>query len=138
MEQVTFYVAIYGAILSTLVLLWDIIKYCKDKPNLRVQANHRILAGPRMSERKIGIDMINKGKRSITIVASGFKLDTESDKNMATLFDPNLPRQINEGQRRTTFANPDEIDLNKILYAWARDATGKEYRSKKHPLKLKT
>lgn len=138
MEQVTFYVAIYGAILSTLVFLWDIIKYCSDKPNLRVRANHRLLTGPRMSERKIGIDMINKGKRPITIVASGFKLDTESDENMVTLFDPNLPRQINEGQRHTTFANPERIDANKILYAWARDATGKEYRSKKHPLKLKS
>lgn len=134
----TLYIAIYGALLSTLVLLWDIIKYYGDKPSLRVQANHRVLAGPRVSERKIGIDMINKGKRPITIVASGFKLDTESDKNMATLFDPNLPRQITEGQRHTTFANPDEIAPNKVLYAWARDATGKEYRSKKYPLKLKT
>jgi hypothetical protein len=138
LEQVTFYVAVYGAILSTLVLVWDIIKYFKDKPNLRVQANHRVLTGPLGSERKIGIDMINQGRRPITIVASGFKLDTDLEENMVTLFDPNLPRQINDGQHHTTFADPDRIDANKILYAWGRDATGKEYRSKKHPLKLKS
>lgn len=138
MEPLTLYLAIYGAILSTLVLLWDVMKYYRDKPSLRVQANHRALVGPRMSERKIGIDIINEGKRPITIVASGFRLDTESDENMVTVFDPNLQKQINEGQCHTTFVNPDTIETSKILYAWARDATGREYRSKKYPLKLKT
>ncbi|MEK6408718.1 MAG: hypothetical protein AABN34_17485 [Acidobacteriota bacterium] len=135
MEKFTLYIAIYGAFLSTLVFLWDIIKHQKDKPNLRVETNQRVLIGQK-SERKIGIDMINEGRRPITIVASGFKLDTKSDENTATVFDPNLPKEINEGQRCTTFVNPETIDTDKILYAWARDATGKVYRSKKQPLKL--
>ena len=138
MEKLTQYLAIWGAILSTLVLIWDVIKYYKDKPSLRVQANQRALVGPLKSEHKIGIDMINEGKRPITVVASGFKLDTESDENTATVFDPGLPKQIDEGQRYTTFVNPETIDTSKILYAWARDATGQEHRSKRHPLRLKT
>ncbi len=137
MEKLTLYLAIYGAILSTLVLLWDVVKYYKDKPRLRVQANHRVLVGPLKSEQKIGIDMINEGKRPITIVASGFKLDTDSDENTATVFDPGLPKQIDEGQSYTTFVNPETIDTNKILYAWARDATGRAHRSEKHPLRLR-
>jgi hypothetical protein len=138
LERLILYLAIYGAVLSTLVLLWDVIKYYKDKPSLRVQANHRALVGPSKSEHKIGIDMINEGKRPVTIVASGFKLDTESYENMGTVFDPGLPKQINEGQRYTTFVNPEEIDMSKILYAWAQDATGREHRSKKYPLRLKS
>lgn len=136
MENVTLYIAIYGAILSTLLFFWDIIKHYKDKPNLRVETNQRVLIGQK-SERKIGIDMINEGRRPITIVASGFKIDTESDKNTATVFDQNLPKEINEGQRHTSFVNPETIDTDKVLYAWARDATEKVYRSKKYPLKLK-
>ena len=137
MEKFTLSLAIYGAFLSTLVFLWDIIKHHKDKPNLRVETNQRVLIGQK-SERKIGIDVINEGRRPITIVASGFKLDTESDENIATFFDPNLPKEIYEGQCCTTFVNPESIDTNKILYAWARDATGKVYRSKKHPFKKST
>ena len=138
MEKWVLYIAIYGAILSTLVFLWDIRKYYKDKPKLRIEANHRALIGPLKSERKIGIDIINESSRRLTIVAAGFKLDTESDENMATVYDPNLPIEIGDGQRHTTFVNPNTIDPENILYAWARDATGKEHRSKKHPLKLPT
>ncbi len=134
LERFTFYVAAYGAVLATLVFLWDIVKYQRNKPSLRVEANHRMLVGPR-SESKIGIDMINAGKRPVTIVASGFKLDTESQENIATVFDINLPTEIREGQRHTSFVNPDTLDTSKILYAWARDATGREYRSKKRPLR---
>jgi hypothetical protein len=137
MEKFTLYLAIYGALLSTLVFLWDILKYYRDKPNLRVETNLRMLVGPLASEMKIGIDMINEGKRPITIVASGFKLDTESQKNVATVYDINLPAEIHEGQRHTSFVNPDTVDTEKILYAWARDATGREYQSKKRPLQLK-
>jgi hypothetical protein len=133
LERLTFYVAAYGAVLATLVFLWDIVKYQRDKPRLRVEANRRVLVGPK-SELKIGIDMINSGKRSVTIVASGFKLDTENQENIATVYDINLPTEIREGQRHTSFVNPDTVDTSKILYAWARDATGREYHSKKRPL----
>lgn len=137
MEAFTLYLAIYGAILSTLVFSWDILKYYKDKPKLRVSANHRALIGSYKSERKIGIDMINEGKRPITIVASGFKLDIEPDENVVTVLDSQLPKELHEGQRHTTFVIPEELNASKILYAWARSATGREYRSKKHPLRLK-
>ena len=137
MEKLTLGLAIYGAILSTGILLLNIIKYYKDNPRLKVETNHHALVGPLKSEQKIGIDMINEGKRPITIVASGFKLDTDSAENIHTVFDSGLPKQIDEGQRYTTFVNPETINTTKILYAWARDATGREHRSKKHPLRLK-
>ena len=136
MDKFTLYLAIYGALLSTLVLLWDILKYYRDKPSLRVKTNHRMLVSPLQSEFKIGIDIINDGKRPITIVASGFDLDVpKSQENVATVYDVNLPKELHEGQSHTSFVNPDAIDPNKILYAWARDATGREYRSKKWPMK---
>lgn len=137
MDNITTYIAIYGAVLSTLVFLWDVIKHLKDKPDLQVEAGYHALVGQLPSELKLGIRMINKGRRPITIVASGFKLDTKSNENMVTIHDPSLPKEITEGQNHITFANPDEIDSNKILFAWVRDATGRVYRSKKRPLPSK-
>lgn len=133
MDKLTFYVALYGAVLATLVFLWDIVKYKRDKPTLRVEANVRVLVGL-TSQTKIGIDMINRGRRPLTIVASGFKLNTDGP-NIVTALNDNLPIELNEGQRHTTFVSPDSVDITKVLYAWARDATGREYRSKKRPLK---
>ena len=133
MEKLTFYVAAYGAVLATLVFLWDIVKYNRDKAKLSVEANVRVVAGL-TSQVKIGIDMINNRKRPLTIVASGLKLDTDGP-NVVTALDINLPIELGDGQRHTTFVDPDAIDTTKVLYAWARDATGREYRSKKRPLK---
>lgn len=135
MENSTLYLAIYGAALATIVFGWDVVKYLKDRPTLQVKTNLRILLGPLGSENKIGIDMINKGKRPITIVASGFMLDTDpSEPNMATIIDTSLPKEIFEGQSHTSFVDFDSVRLTKVLYAWARDATDKEYFSKKRPL----
>jgi hypothetical protein len=132
-DKLTFYIAVYGAGLATLVFLWDIVKYNRDKTKLRVEANLHALVGPK-SEIKIGIDMINDGRRPLTIVASGFKLDTDAP-NVATAYDINLPIELNEGQKHTSFVNPNSVDITKVRYAWARDATGREYHSKKRPLK---
>jgi hypothetical protein len=134
MQKVTIYLAVYGAFLSSLVFLWEIVKFYKDRPKMRVEANIRLLIGASGSAQKIGIDMINSGKRPVTIVSSGFKLDVESQANVATVPDMNLPLEISEGQRHTTFVNPGTLEGRKILYAWARDATGREYFSKKRPL----
>jgi len=130
--------AVYGAILATVVLLWDVVKYVRDRPGLMVKVDHHVLVGPQLSEHKIGIYMVNTGKRPLTVVASGFRLSTQAEENIATVMDPTLPKELAEGQSHTTYANPNEIEVNKILFAWARDATGREYRSKKRPLRSST
>ena len=134
MDKITIHLAVYGAILSTFVLLWDVIKYFKDKPSLRVTANYHGLIGPLKKEVKIGIEIVNAGRRPVTLVSTGFELDTDSDENIITVLDPNLPRELSEGQRYITYTNPKEFDSGKILFARARDATGRVYRSKKNPL----
>jgi hypothetical protein len=86
-------------------------------------------------ELKIGIEVFNKGRRPLTIVASGFRLATRSDENTATAPDDALPKELAEGQRHVTYVNSTDIEPHNILYAWARDATGRTYYSKKRPLK---
>jgi hypothetical protein len=127
--------AFYGSILATIVFLWDIIKYIRDKPRLRVKVNHRLLGG---TEHKLGIEVANVGRRTITVVASGFKFAPAlPDGNMATVYDRELPEELHEGQSHTSFASPSEIPQNQVMYGWARDATGSIWWSKKWPLRSK-
>lgn len=134
--DLTTLLAIYGALLATIVFLWDVIKFFHDRPNLRVEADYHIrVSNLGASEPVVGITMINTGKEPLTIVASGFRLDVESDENMATVVDTSLPRELTQGQSHTSCANFDEVVKQKVLYAWARDATGRVYRSKKRPLR---
>lgn len=134
MENLTLYIAIYGAVLATVVLAWDVLKYLRDRPHIEVKASFRILVGVQ-SEPKIGIDTINKGKRPVTIVAVGFTLDRPpNEPNIASLIDSGLPTELREGQSHTCFRSLDAVNFTEVLNAWARDAAGREYFSKKRPL----
>lgn len=136
--DVTTVLAVYGAVLATLVLVWDIIKFRRDKPRLKVQAGHHMLVGEGTTEHKLGINMSNVGKGKITIVASGFKfLPPLPNGNMATIYDVGLPKELDEGQSHTSYAQPLQIPEHQVVYAWVHDATGREWLSKKWPFRRK-
>ena len=130
--------AIYGSLLATGVLFWDILKYRHDKPRLKVKVSHDVLIGPQGVELKLGIKMANVGKGMIAVEASGFKLVPQQDgRNTATLYDLNLPKELQEGQSHTSFANPSQIPKDQVVFGWVRDATGRTWQSKKWPLRSK-
>lgn len=134
MDDTTFYIAIYGATLSTIVFGWELFKYLNDRPNIRVETNFRIIVGRSKGDPKIGIDIINAGKRPVTIMSAGFKLDRpDKEPNMATILESGLPRELLEGQSHSCFAQFDAVEFSEVLCAYARDATGKLYFSKKRP-----
>src|SRR6185503_1631307 len=110
MESITFYIAVYGAVLSTAVFGWELFKYFSDKPKIKVETNFRILVGRSSGDPKIGVDIINSGKRPVTIVAAGFVLDRpKNEPNMATILEADLPRELFEGQRHSCFAEFDSV-----------------------------
>jgi hypothetical protein len=132
----TTYIALYAALLSTVVLVWDIIKYRRERPRLQVSVAYHVREGASRSEPDIQITMVNRGKRPISVVACGFRLETRSECNTVTL--PVPGGVLTDGQARTAHADLRElrqhgIEPRQILFAWARDATGQEYRSNKHP-----
>lgn len=130
--------AIYGSVLATIVFLWDVIKHIREKPRLRVKVNHRVLLGSAKQEHKLGIDIINIGQGIAHIVASGFELSPPlPNGSMATVFDPQLPKELPERQCHTSYAIPSEVPEERIIYGWARDATGRIWYSKKWPLRVR-
>lgn len=104
--DITIYIALYGAILSTIVIIWDVIKYYKDKPSIKVQVD----IGPHYSlkryEDEIGVEIINVGKRRVTIVAHGYQFKDKSENGEIEEIDENLPKELLEGQRCQLFVNP--------------------------------
>ena len=128
--------AFYGSALATIVFLWDIIKYGQHRRRLKVTVRHHVLMGPAARKHMLGIEMANVGKGTITVVASGFKYAPSlPDGNTATIFDPNLPKEIHEGQSYTSFEEPSEVPTDQVVYGWVRDATGRTWRSKRRPLR---
>lgn len=137
-ELITIIIAIYGAVLSTIVALFNIIKHFNDKPKIVVKTKPSFFyesSDPGKEIKKIGVEIINSGKRPITISYSGFKLGIKTNMNICQIIDPNLPKQIAEGESYTSYTDFIEGSHDKIIYAWVKDATGKEYKSNKWPLR---
>jgi len=134
--DVTAALAIYGSLLATIVFLWDVVKYIRERTRLKVEVNHHFLTGPGESKYRLGIKMANVGKGAITLAASGFRFSPPlPNGNMATIADPNLPVELSEGQSHTTYAEPSQIPQDQVIYGWGRDATGRTWKSKKWPLR---
>jgi len=134
MESTTFYIAIYGAILSTIVFGWELFKYFSDKPKIKVVTNFSIPVGGLQGDPMLGIDIINTGKRPVTIISAGFELIRPAgEPNMATILEAGLPRELFEGQHHSCFAQFDAVNLSEVKRAFARDATGTMHCSKKKP-----
>lgn len=129
--------AVYGSFLATVGFVWQVFKYVRDKAHLKIEVNHHLLVGRSEAQHKLGISAINIGTRSIFIVAAGFTFDPPLLKgSKATVFDPDLPRDLKAGHKHVSFVDPSEIPPDQVLCAWIRDATGQNWKSKKWPLKL--
>ena len=134
----TLIIALYGAVLSTAVFVFDMFKYFRDKPRVVVKVKFSLSyenADLNKEKKKICIETINSGKRPLTIANCGFKLKTESIMNIQQVIDPNLPKQLSEGEAYSSYTDFVAGDAEKIIYAWVKDASGKEYKSRKWPLK---
>ena len=135
--DITNILAVYGSILATIIFVWEIFKYIRDKPRLKIKVNYHILGGLGKVEHKIGITAINTGTKPIFIEAAGFELIPPlPDGHMATVIDPDLPQELQAGQKYTSHANLNDTPVKQIAYGWVRDATGKIWKSKKRPLKI--
>jgi hypothetical protein len=128
--------AIYAAVLSTVAILTNLKSYLRDRAAVVVEANFHVLLGPHGAAKKLGIRVTNVGRRPLTIAECGFRIDSQSPDKLLTVLDATLPKRLDEGESHVTYANPDDLDIGRVIFAWARDATGRVYRSKRRPLQV--
>jgi hypothetical protein len=127
---------VYVAVLcSTVAIVVSVAKYIKDRAHVVVEAGDHVLMSSRAATHKLGIKVINKGRRPVTIEGCGFKVDTDSGEILLSVLDPNLPKPLGEGESLTTYADPSEVQAKNVLFAWARDAGGRVYKSKGRPFR---
>lgn len=140
----TIMIAGYGAILSTILLIWTIIVHYRENiPRLKVRVDKQLKMTSLGDQLSICIIVANIGKIPVTLANAGFNLDLH-------ILDGNLPKKIEEGESysicvdveilkrqltQLTQRKPGKGEKTKLKrvtqipeYAWVRDQTGKEYR----------
>lgn len=129
---VTILIALYGAILSTIV-------YRQSQPRLIVKGRLANLYG----NHAIEIIATNAGQRPITIVSVQFKAtNTPDDLTIAKDGHWNtdaLPKMITDSQPTSIYVRLTYVvSPHMVEYLIAVDSTGRKYRSKRLPLEGQT
>ncbi len=132
--NLTDYIALYGAVLSTIAIGWNIYNNSQDKPKIKVISYFGLIGSSRGAEGPFFfIKVINKGKRSVHLSSFGLR-SGEGDliPNRIT----GIPCELKGGTSHDEFFKMDELKNRQFDFAWFRDATGKLYKSKSIRTKL--
>ena len=126
--------AIYGAVLSTIAIVWNIYNKSQDKPKINVTARFGFMTND-FEKTFLFVTIINKGKRSIHL--KSFGLRTGKD-NLFPNWVTALPCELGSGKSHDEFFEVSKLKDRQFDFAWYKDETGKLYKSKSIRKKLDT
>lgn len=126
----TLIIAIYGAILSTIVVGWNIYNTIQDRPKVKVIVNFGAMQSSQGVEGPfLFVRAVNKGRRSVYL--SSFGLRSGKD-DLIPLRVTGMPCELKGSTSHTEWFTPDELKKMKgkrVFFAWYRDETGKVYKN---------
>ncbi|MBU2616762.1 MAG: hypothetical protein KKB79_02140 [Nanoarchaeota archaeon] len=134
-QNPTLAIALYGAILSTIAIGWNIYNNLQDKPKIKVTTSFGFTAqGPETSDNMLFVTAINTGRRSIYL--SSFGLRSGENNVLPVNRITGLPKELKGGESHTEWFEVKKLRGREYNYAWYKDQTGKTYKSKSINKKL--
>ena len=121
------YLAIYGAVLSTIAIGWNIYNNLQDKPKIEITTSFGGITD-NLDKTLFIITAINRGKRSVHL--SAFGLRTEDGLNLIPNRITGVPCELGPGKSHWEFFEASKLEDKRFDFAWYRDETGKVYKSK--------
>src|SRR3972149_10233246 len=129
--DLTVYIAIYGALLSTIAVGWNIYNNLQDKSKVRVETNFGFMFPDKENKQFFFIKAINYGRRPVHL--SSFGLRSDNDDVIDPLPSSGLPCELKPSSSHTEWFDMEKLKKHrdrKFDFAWYRDETGKLYKSK--------
>jgi len=128
----TLALAIYGAILSTIAIFWNIYNSYQDRPKISVKT-HIGFYSTDTKTKLLFVTIVNKGKRSVYLSSFGLRSGKgDLIPNRIT----GIPCELKGGESHNEWFDVNELKNRQFDFAWYRDATGKMYKSKSIKEKL--
>ncbi len=122
--------AIYGAVVSSVALGWNIYKYLQEKPRINVDVKFGgvVYESGKMSENLLIVSIINKGGKSIYLSSMGLRSGNDDLLNLHTI---GLPCELKGGCSHSEWFEVKKLKRDRQYdFGWYKDATGKMYKSK--------
>ncbi len=135
-DEIRNWATAYAALIATLSFSWNLFLYWKDRPHFTVAVSNPTIRwtedSPKISVASLyTITVISKGRDPITLEACGVQFE----EGRFSVPDATLPKELRRHQKHIIDLHATKSEAKKVLYAWARDSTGKEWHSKKRPLR---
>ncbi len=131
------YIAACGVFASIVALAWKVIRDLQDSANLVVKAQivTHAIGFDGLQSNRVRIELVNNGKRPITVVEISYK--PKASNSLVKIPDRGkLPHEINESQTFLIVVLPTDVGKpEKVEFVFARDALGRDHKSKRNPLR---
>jgi hypothetical protein len=125
---------VWGALLSTITLLWNLYRDFASRPKLRLFAGFGTSAGPiafgSNPNPYLTVTIANVGRRPITIIRCAL---TEKDKSGRLFGVEQLPRTIAESETFVVLAHAWDV-TEKLDCIVVNDSSGREWKIPGKPL----
>lgn len=133
----TLFLAIWGAIVSSITLGWNLMRDVSQRGRLRVSCYIGQFAAP-----GVGVlpgeclvwSVVNIGKEPVVLTHVGGSLKNNEAFILQTHY--NLPVTLKQGETFLDYSNDLTILTDKLISLWASDSLNKEYRISKKQVKL--
>ena len=120
--------AIYGAVVSSVALGWNIYKYLQEKPKIKVDVKFGGIIREKVSDTLLIVSIINRGGKSIHLSSMGLRSGNDDLFNLHTV---GLPCELKGGCSHSEWFEVKKLKRDRQYdFGWYKDATGKMYKSK--------
>lgn len=134
-DLTTTWVAIYGAILATFTLAWNIIREFRDRPKLKVDVMFgEIIPSETAEENVVALIVTNVGKYPVMVTMWAGAFGHYGKKGFF-INSHQLPKMLQPTEYLTLFSNRLEDFGPNIKRMWICDSSGKRWATSRTRLK---
>ncbi len=127
-------IALWGAVLGTITLVWNIRRDLLQKADLRVTVDVAMIGSPGhgiVADNLLRFSMTNRGHRPVTPVNVGGKLKQPPTRQFVLMHDPRWGQLRTLEHSETTSVVVDELSVlnDNLDNLWVTDSTGKHWKA---------
>jgi len=126
--------AIWGSIISTAALTWNIIRGLEDRKKLNLEANVGQMLPGDPNNYYFYISMTNIGRRPVFV--TGWGVDLKERNRSVFIVARNLPMLLKDGENNLEYTDDLSIFNRNIKAVKVWDSTNKKWKISKKNLKL--
>ncbi len=131
--------ALWGTIVSTIAITWNILRGLEDRKKLKIEANIGTILPGDPNKNYFYVSMTNIGRRPVFVTGWGTDLKKEKEekgKRAVFIKARNLPKLLKDGEAHMEYIDNLSIFSRKIKNVKIWDSTGKSWKISRKNLKL--